>query len=291
MKNKILVPLTVASLLFTCQRGLTQEKSAAATELKELVKKVQAKVKELRPPSPPGTPRKIVKITEADLSDELKEFDTLLAKHQGEKTDDVAQILYMKHMVYLQAIGDKVKGGELLAQLKKEFPDSKLVANMKRQEEKQAETQKLRNALAIGTKFPDFNEKDLTGKPLSIANYKGKVVLIDFWATWCGPCVKDLPSVLEVYHKYHDKGFEIVGISLDRQQDKAKLENFIKEKNMPWPQFYDGQYWNNKLSTKYGVNSIPATYLLDGEGKIIGKGDEIRGERLDGAVANALARK
>ena len=291
MKNKISAALAVASLLFISQSGRPQEKSAAATELKELVKKVRAKVEELRPPSPPGTPRKIVKISEADMSDELKQFDTLLAKHQGEKTDDVVQILYMKYMVYSQVIGDKEKGTELLAQLKKEFPDSKLVANMKREEEQEAETQKIQDALAIGTKFPDFNEKDLTGKPLSTANYKGKVVLIDFWATWCGPCRAEVPNVVAVYNKHHSNGFEIIGISLDRQPDKAKLESYTKENKMPWPQFFDGQFWNNKLSTKYGVRSIPATYLLDGEGKIIGKGDDIRGENLDGAVAKALARK
>ena len=291
MKNKILAALAFASLWFTSQGGLAQEKSAAATELKELVTKVQAKVMKLRPPSPPGTPRKIVKISEADMSDELKQFDTLLAKHPGEKTDDVAQILYMKYMVYSQVIGDKEKGTELLAQLKKEFPDSKLVANMKREEEQEAETQKIQDALAIGTRFPDFNEKDLTGKPLSIANYKGKAVLIDFWATWCGPCRAEVPNVVAVYNKHHSNGFEIIGISLDRQPDKAKLESYTKENKMPWPQFFDGQFWNNKLSTKYGVRSIPATYLLDGEGKIIGKGDDIRGENLDGAVAKALARK
>ena len=75
------------------------------------------------------------------------------------------------------------------------------------------------------------------------------------------------------------------------KQDKAKLESYTKENKMPWPQFFDGQFWNNKLSAKYGVRSIPATYLLDGEGTIIGKGEDIRGENLDGAVAKALARK
>lgn len=286
MRNKILAALTIASLLFTSQRGLAQEKSTAAAELKELMTKVQAKLKELRPTSPPGTPRKIVKISEADMSDELKQFDALLAKHKGEKTDDVAQILYMKHMVYAQIIGDKEKGTELMAQLKKDFPDSRLVANMKKQEAKQAETKKIQDALAVGTKFPDFNETDARGKPLSIANYKGKVVLIDFWAVWCGPCVAELPNVLKAYEKHHPNGFEIIGISLDK--DKAKLESFTKEKNMPWQQYFDGQVWQNKLSTKYGVNSIPATYLLDGEGKIIGK--NLRGEALEAAVAKALSK-
>jgi peroxiredoxin len=103
-----------------------------------------------------------------------------------------------------------------------------------------------------------------------------------------GPCRAEVPNVVSVYNKYHGKGFEIIGISLDRQQDQAKLESYTKENNMPWQQFFDGQYWNNKLSTKYGVNSIPATYLLDGEGKIIGK--NLRGDALEAAVAKALGK-
>jgi len=161
---------------------------------------------------------------------------------------------------------------------------------IKKQKEEQAARQaamkKVQDELAVGKKFPDFNEKDTNGKPLSVANYKGKVVLIDFWATWCGPCVKELPAVQAAYDKHHSKGFEIIGISLD--SDRAKLDKFVKEKNMPWQQFFDGQGWKNKLSTQYGVNSIPATYLLDGNGVIIGK--NLRGEALEAAVAKALSK-
>jgi peroxiredoxin len=276
MKNRILAALAVASLLLASQSGLTQEKSAAATELKELMTKVSAKMKE-------GPP------TENDLADELKEFDTLLARHKGEKTDDVAQILFMKAQLYLQVFDNSEKGTELINQLKRDFPETKQGKSADKvleSIEKQAAAKKIRDSLVVGTVFPDFDEKDVTGKPLSIANYKGKVVLIDFWATWCGPCVAELPNVLKAYEKHHAEGFEIIGISLDK--DKAKLESFTKEKNMPWQQFFDGLFWNNKLSTKYGVNSIPATYLLDGEGKIIGK--NLRGEALEAAVAKALGK-
>ena len=120
-----------------------------------------------------------------------------------------------------------------------------------------------------GTKFPDFEVKDLADKPLSIANYKGKVVLLDFWATWCPPCRAELPNVIKTYEAHHKDGFEIIGISLD--QDREKLTAFIKEKNMTWPQYFDGKGSQNKLAVKYGVLGIPATYLLDGQGNIIGK--------------------
>ena len=111
-------------------------------------------------------------------------------------------------------------------------------------------------------------------------------MLIDFWATWCGPCRGELPHVIATYKKYHDQGFEIIGISLD--QDQAKLTGFTKEMNMTWQQYFDGQGWQNKLAVKYGIESIPATFLLDGNGKIIGR--DLRGDELTQAVAKALGK-
>ena len=142
-------------------------------------------------------------------------------------------------------------------------------------------------SFAVGTKFPGFSEKDLNGRPLSLADYKGKVALVDFWATWCGPCLLELPNVLATYDRYHPRGFEIVGISLD--QDEQKLRAFTRDRNMNWQQFFDGKGWQNRLALKYGVESIPVTYLLDANGTIIGK--DLRGPDLERAVATALAKK
>jgi thiol-disulfide isomerase/thioredoxin len=270
MKIKLLVAMVAAGLMLWSQPVLGAEQSLAAKELRELITKVQAKLKE-------GDR------TEDKLADELKQFDALLAKHKDEKTDDVAQILFMKAQLYSQVLDNEEKGDQLMEQLQKDFPDSKQADMVK----KQTEAKKIQKSLVAGVKFPDFDEQDVEGKPLSVAAYKGKVVLVDFWATWCGPCVAELPSVLKAYEKHHGNGFEIIGISLD--SDKAKLEKFTKDKKMTWQQFFDGQGWQNKLSTKYGVNSIPATYLLDGEGKIIAK--DLRGEALEEAVAKALAKK
>lgn len=226
------------------------------------------------------------KQTEAGLSNDLKQFDVLLAEHKGEKTDILAQTLYMKMQLYAEVIGDTNKADALMNQLKTDYAGTAFVTTIEKMEETEANAQKAQAALAIGTKFPDFDEKDVTGKPLSVGNYKGKIVLVDFWATWCGPCRMEMPSVQEAYQKYHDQGFEIIGVSLD--SDQQKLQDFLKENNMPWPQYFDGQQWNNKLAVKYGIDSIPMNYLLDGNGKIIGK--SLRGEELISMVGTAVAK-
>jgi peroxiredoxin len=270
MKIKLLASLAVGLLLLSAPRGVAADKGDAAAELKALVTKIQTKLR-------------AGEQTEAALAPELKEFDDLLAEHKGEKTDVVAQILFMKAQLYEQVFKDTTKGDALIEQLKRDFPDSG-PAKMIRLE---AEAKKVRDALKAGTKFPDFSEKDTAGQPLSIANYKGKVVLLDFWATWCAPCRAELPNVIKTYEAHHKDGFKIIGISLD--QDKQKLESFTKEQNMTWPQFFDGKGWQNKLAVKYGIHGIPATFLLDGQGTIIGK--DLRGEDLEEAVTKALARK
>lgn len=119
----------------------------------------------------------------------------------------------------------------------------------------------------VRTKPLDLKFKAVDGREVDLAKMQGKVVLIDFWATWCGPCVAELPNVLKAYKELHPKGFEIVGISLDSNKDK--LEAFVKEKGMEWPQFYDGKGWQNEISTKYGINSIPAMWLVNKKGMVV----------------------
>ncbi len=106
--------------------------------------------------------------------------------------------------------------------------------------------------------------KAVDGREVDFDKMKGKVVLIDFWATWCMPCVGEIPHVKEAYDQLHAKGFEVVGISLDTEQ--AKLTKFTAERQMPWPQYYDGKQWENVYAQKFGITAIPAMWLVDKKG-------------------------
>jgi thiol-disulfide isomerase/thioredoxin len=184
-------------------------------------------------------------------------------------------------------VDNSEKGIAVIRQIKKDYPnttvgrDADRIINSIQQAE---EIRKIRRTLTNGAKFPDFSEKDLLGNPLSVSKYEDKVVLVDFWATWCVPCVAELPNIIKAYNKHHSNGFEVIGISLD--QDEQKLKSFLKAKEIPWVQYFDGKGWQNKLAAKYGINSVPATFLLDREGKIIGQ--DLRGEALEEALTKAL---
>jgi thiol-disulfide isomerase/thioredoxin len=106
----------------------------------------------------------------------------------------------------------------------------------------------------------------IDGRKVDVQKLKGKVVLVDFWATWCGPCMGELPHVVETYNKYHDKGFEIVGISLDTS--KAALEGVLEKYKMTWPQYFDGERWGNKFVIEYNVSEVPTMWLVDKTGKL-----------------------
>lgn len=146
--------------------------------------------------------------------------------------------------------------------------------------------------LAVGKPATVFKAKTTEGTAIDFpASFKGKVVLLDFWAIWCGPCIGELPNLTAAYQKFHGQGFEILGISLDRAGDEKKLADFTKSKNMPWPQVFDGKYWQAEVAQTYGVRSIPTAYLVDGDTGMVIANTGLRGAALEKTIADALAKK
>ncbi len=137
-----------------------------------------------------------------------------------------------------------------------------------------------------GKAFPAFpaDKKTTDGQVISLDRFKGKVLLVDFWATWCPPCRAEVPELVKTYKAFKDKGFEILGISFD--QDKEAFEKYIKENEMPWPQYFDGKGWENEVGPTYGIQSIPAMYLIDGEGKVIST--DLRSGKLEEELKKIL---
>ena len=141
-------------------------------------------------------------------------------------------------------------------------------------------------ATAVGQKFTDFEMQTPEGEKVKLSDYvgKGKVVLVDFWASWCGPCRREMPNLVDLYAKYKNKNFEIVGVSLDQSGEAWK--NAIKQLNISWPQMSDLKYWDCEGAKLYAVSSIPHTVLIDKDGTILARG--LAGEALQDKLAEVI---
>lgn len=146
------------------------------------------------------------------------------------------------------------------------------------QEEQQS---KLDNLIPVGSEAPDFSQASPEGKQIALKDLRGKVVLIDFWASWCRPCRMENPNVKKVYDRFQSKGFEILGVSLDKSKDA--WTGAIKQDGLPWKHVSDLAFWNNAVAQQYGVSSIPYTVLVDRDGKVLAK--NLRGPALEAKLA------
>lgn len=210
-------------------------------------------------------------------SDELdkKYINALVDATKANATSEVGVYLFKNFYYYM----DTPQLAEIVNLIPDKFANDEAISNIKQQVNKLTAT-------AVGQKFTDFELKNLEGKAVKLSDYagKGKVVLVDFWASWCGPCRQEMPNVVKVYNQYKDKGFEIVGVSLDQTEEAWKKG--IADLGITWPQMSDLKYWQCEAAAIYGVNAIPHTVLIDKDGTIIER--NLRGEKLYERIAELL---
>ncbi len=145
-----------------------------------------------------------------------------------------------------------------------------------------------RSTVETGSKAPQFSGPDPNGNELALTDLMGKVTLIDFWAAWCKPCRVENPNIVRIYNKYHDQGFNIIGISLDREDQRDRWLQAIEEDKLTWPQISSLQFWEEPIAQLYGVRAIPAAFILDENGVIVAT--NLRGDDLENKVKELLER-
>jgi thiol-disulfide isomerase/thioredoxin len=235
------------------------------------------------------------------LADETREAQAELKKAEEAAKDDALKLLEYAD-VRMQWY-DKADMSKEKAELLKKLDTDKVFTTSKDEwVPRRIHRMIFANAKAEikdGEAFPDWAKvrtvKDIDGAEISVAAFKGKVVLIDFWAVWCGPCMSEMPNVIKLYEETHEQGFEVIGISLDSETGKYDLQSLKdtiagkgKVAEMPWQQIYDGGGWGSGLAKYYGVNSIPKTVLIDDKGIVVAQG--LRGAKLDEKVKELLAK-
>lgn len=212
---------------------------------------------------------------EAAVRSVLAEIARFATTHAG--TPEAA-IALVNHAGLALQIGDDAAAEQSFTAAAAQSDDPQLTAF--------AESQLARLAMRPGKEPPAFAAQTLAGESIAPSSFAGRVVLLDFWATWCGPCLAELPNVQAVYREHHDAGFDIVSISLD--EDKTALTGFLEKREMPWTHVFDrGLQPGASLAEKYGVNAIPFMVLIGRDGKIAGL--NLRGPALAQAVTAALA--
>ncbi|GAB2703847.1 TlpA disulfide reductase family protein [Mucilaginibacter koreensis] len=225
---------------------------------------------------------------------ESKEFDD-----DFEKKYDAVQLEQQNaNKAYIQSHGDSYVSLQALSAAGGAYPEytemqplyAKLSPAVQNTKAGKAYAERLNKwkAVALGAQAPEFAQADTNGNVIQLASFKGKYVLVDFWASWCGPCRAENPNVVKAYNKYKGNNFTVLGVSLDRPGAKDKWLKAIHDDQLTWTHVSDLKYWNNEAAQLYGVQAIPQNYLLDPNGKIIAK--NIRGEELNQKLADIFGK-
>lgn len=194
-----------------------------------------------------------------------------------ENPDAFASILVLSDMMNMGAPANEIK--ELYESLSENVKQTSLAQTFKENLDKMS-------SVEIGAKAPDFSGPNPEGEEIALSEELGKVTLIDFWAAWCKPCRVENPNIVNVFNKYHDDGFNIIGVSLDREGQKDRWVQAIEDDNLTWPQVSHLQFWEEPIAQAYGVRAIPAQFLLDENGVIVAT--NLRGDDLEAKVKEFL---
>lgn len=194
-----------------------------------------------------------------------------------ENSENFVSLLVLTDMINMGGSATEVK--ELFEGLSEKLKQTSIGIVLKENLDK-------RSAIEIGSKAPNFKAPNPQGEEIALEDVLGKVTLVDFWAAWCKPCRVENPNIVKVYNKYHDKGFNIIGVSLDREGQKDKWMKAIEDDKLAWNHVSNLQFWNDPVAKLYNVKAIPAAFILDENGVIVAT--NLRGEALEAKVKELL---